>query len=249
MCSVLRWVWSGLKRIEVELCRSLFHLNKYYGLELLDKKLEKYLDLDGGFFVEAGANDGIYYSNTYYFEKFRKWSGLLIEPLPDLCRRCVRNRPGSIVENYALVSPQYQGKTLEIYTGVTWPWLSRFSPFAMAAVKNAQTCHGAAEEHVKKGIRELFGWYQFRKLDVPVITLNELLEKHHFVNIDLLSLDVEGYEYEALQGLDLERYRPRFILIESTLSKQKNKIDQYLTRHYDEIGRLSDHDYLFKRKI
>ena len=34
----------------------------------------------GGFFVEAGAWDGITSSNTYFFEKELGWDGLLIEP-------------------------------------------------------------------------------------------------------------------------------------------------------------------------
>lgn len=42
-------------------------------LHELDRKLEKFLDFDGGFFVEAGANDGFAQSNTYYFERFRRW--------------------------------------------------------------------------------------------------------------------------------------------------------------------------------
>jgi len=32
--------------------------------------------------------------------------------------------------------------------------------------------------------------------------------------IDFLSLDVEGYEIAVLGGLDLNRYRPKFMLIE-----------------------------------
>ena len=44
---------------------------KYNGLNGLDKKLEPYVDHDGGFYVELGANDGITQSNSLYFEKHR----------------------------------------------------------------------------------------------------------------------------------------------------------------------------------
>nr|XP_045598651.1 protein Star-like [Procambarus clarkii] len=42
--------------------------------------------MGGGFFLEMGALDGEDKSNTLYFEKYRGWSGLLIEPDPKLFR-------------------------------------------------------------------------------------------------------------------------------------------------------------------
>ena len=41
----------------------------------LDHKLKKYLDFKGGSFIEAGGNDGLTQSNTYWFERFRGWRG------------------------------------------------------------------------------------------------------------------------------------------------------------------------------
>jgi len=35
-----------------------------------------------GFFIEAGAYDGVDYSNTLYFEKTLGWTGILVEPNP-----------------------------------------------------------------------------------------------------------------------------------------------------------------------
>jgi len=48
---------------------------RYFGLNNLDEKLEKYLNFDNGYFVELGANNGVHQSNTLYFEKYRGWRG------------------------------------------------------------------------------------------------------------------------------------------------------------------------------
>lgn len=74
-----------------------------FALNQIDLKLLAYLDFEGGFFIEAGANDGIDQSNTYYFERYMKWRGLLIEPIPELAERCRENRPRCIIESCALV--------------------------------------------------------------------------------------------------------------------------------------------------
>jgi len=46
-----------------------------HGLNDLDRKLAKHLNWTGGTFIEAGANDGLTQSNTYWFERFRGWTG------------------------------------------------------------------------------------------------------------------------------------------------------------------------------
>lgn len=48
---------------------------------------------DRGIFVEVGACDGRHLSNTYWLEKDRGWTGLLIEPDPRWLDDIERNRP------------------------------------------------------------------------------------------------------------------------------------------------------------
>jgi len=65
-----------------------FLRGKYFSLNQLDRKLEKYVDYDNGYFVELGANDGVNQSNSLYFEKYRTWRGLLVEPAPQNYLKC-----------------------------------------------------------------------------------------------------------------------------------------------------------------
>jgi hypothetical protein len=81
---------------------------KYFSLNQLDRKLEKYLDYDDGYFVELGANDGVTQSNSLYFEKYRNWRGLLVEPATRNFLKCLKNRsPRDSIYCAACVSFDY----------------------------------------------------------------------------------------------------------------------------------------------
>src|SRR5271169_4025467 len=69
----------------------------------------------GGIFFEAGANDGLLFSNTAYLEFYCGWSGLLVEALPHKFIECVRNRPHSIVAHCALVPPDFTSDYVELH--------------------------------------------------------------------------------------------------------------------------------------
>jgi hypothetical protein len=81
----------------------------------LDRKLARYLPREG-VFVEAGANDGFRQSNTYYLERFKGWTGLLVEPIPELAARARQERR-SPVANAALVALGYDAATVSLCTG------------------------------------------------------------------------------------------------------------------------------------
>lgn len=202
-----------------------------FALNDLDVKLEPYLDFDGGFFVEAGANDGLSQSNTLYFEKYRKWRGLLVEPVPELARRCRKNRRKCIVENYALAPFGGEEDTIEM----TFCHL-------MSVVSGAMRTREEEAKHIQTGceVQKIDSY----KLTVPTQTLTALLDKHSVQQIDLLSLDVEGYELPALQGIDFDRHRPRYMLIEA---RYRDEIDNYVSAWYDPIAELSHHDVLYRR--
>lgn len=59
-----------------------------------------------GVYVEAGANDGISWSNTLMNVDL-DWNGLLIEPSPTAYTKLVENRPGNYIENAALVDSHH----------------------------------------------------------------------------------------------------------------------------------------------
>jgi len=76
------------------------------------------------------------------------------------------------------------------------------------------------------------------------ITLTEVLKKNNSPKlIDLFSLDVEGYEFEVLKGIDFKNYKFKYFLVETN---NFDNLNNYLiSKKYKFIDKFSNHDYLF----
>lgn len=188
----------------------------------MDRRLAELLGA-GGFFVEAGANDGFRYSNTYLLERFHRWRGVLVEPIPALYRRCVSVRPEAQVFHAALVARDFTGDTVRIRYG---DLMSRI---------------GGEDADAN------WGWERSYELDVPARTLSAILDWARGPAPDLLSLDVEGYEVEVLAGLDWDRHAPRALLLEV----QDGSLERFgpeLLERYEVAEWLSGTDVLVMRR-
>ena len=48
--------------------------------EVNRKVTERYLNYNNGFFIEVGGADGVIQSNTIHLERYKNWTGVLVEP-------------------------------------------------------------------------------------------------------------------------------------------------------------------------
>ena len=156
-----------------------------------------------GIFIELGAFDGLTQSNTAFFEFYREWTGVLIEPSKESCELCVKNTPKSRVLNFCCVSNSYDLPNI----------LGDFNSTLMSSV-----------EGIRLNSKNL--------IEVNVSTLDKIINENlKNKQIDLLSIDAEGYEFEILKGLSFDINRPKYILVE------------IYRKDYDTIT-----DYLYKNK-
>jgi FkbM family methyltransferase len=167
-----------------------------------------------GFFVEVGANQPKFASQSWHLEQLG-WSGILIEPQPELAAALRATRRAKVFA-VACSSPENAGRHLPLH--VAGP-LSSLDPKRMAP--------GARTERVTQ---------------VPVRTLDDILfEARAPVRFDLLSLDVEGHEIEVLNGFDIGRWQPRLVLLEDhviNLAKHRflTKLGYRLIRRVENNG-------------
>ena len=126
-----------------------------------------------GFFIESGGFDGTAHgSNTYYYERYKQWSGLLVEASPTNCYHLRKRRSESSqvsIECTALCSK----------TG-----RRSFST-------NEGGCCG-----------RVGGPNALGPITVQCTRTQAILHKFNVTRVDFWSLDVEGNEYNVLNGLD-----------------------------------------------
>tara|TARA_B110000879_G_scaffold201590_1_gene276866 strand:+ start:56 stop:742 length:687 start_codon:yes stop_codon:yes gene_type:complete len=203
---------------------------KYNANHQLDKKLLKYINYKNGFYIDCGANDGVNQSTTWYFEKYLNWNGILIEPIPNVFNELKKNRSKSnYFYNTALTDFNYNSKTIKFN------------------LNKEDTLTGS-----------IFSNNQFLKntqtIKVKATTLDQIIKKDKSDKlIDLFSLDVEGYEFEVLNGINFDNIKFKFLLIETEFPE---KLINYMSKkNYTFVERLSNYnfsnkptygDYLFK---
>lgn len=179
-----------------------------HGEDVLANEIFK--DKNEGFFVEIGCIDGRRFSNTLYFEE-KGWQGLCIEAHYDYISLLKKNRPHSIVCDYAVGETN---KDNAIFYTNTRGSLS--------------TLNKKQEKHFQDKYDKYFSG--FKEQTVKIRTLNYILDKYKVEAIDILSLDIEGYEIEALQGLNINKYQPRLLIIESDNASHEKQLDSKLSK-------------------
>jgi len=202
-----------------------------FALNDLDLKLAKIIgEKTGGFFIEAGGNDGVSQSNTLYFERYLGWRGLLVEPVPLLAEQCRVNRPHALVENAALVSSDFIGTTVEM----------RYCHL-MSVVKGGMHTREEEDAHIAPGTKvQQIETYEF---SAPARTLQSILDRHGITAADLFVLDVEGFEAPALRGIDFDRFVAHNLLIEA---RYRDDVEAVLNGRYELVDQLSHHDLLYR---
>jgi FkbM family methyltransferase len=202
----------------------------------LDRLLEQHLGSGPGYFVEAGACDGYFQSNTYSLERIHGWRGVLVEPVPFLARAAARDRSAHVL-NCALVGRDFPSQTaaLRYAGGMTIVAGSLRNPSAERAWR----------ETVSQSVLE----EPAHDFVVPARTLTSILEEVRAPRIDFLSLDVEGYEAQALDGLDLQRFGPAYALVEvADDPERRSDVERALGDDYETVGRLTPLDILYRHR-
>ncbi|MFY7729232.1 MAG: FkbM family methyltransferase [Flavobacterium sp.] len=179
-----------------------------------------------GTYIELGALDGVLYSNTKFFEDQLGWTGVLIEPHPIQFQRLQQTRPNNVLCN-DLVSCKTEPQTFRFFTN------------GMAAISGIENTIPSLHFDLWFDSIEYSDLPQ-SALDIKPRTLSEIIKCTNYTHFDLLSLDVEGHEYEVLQSWDFSV--PIDVILIEMLGRNAER---------DELCRqiLRDNGYVFDRVL
>jgi FkbM family methyltransferase len=147
-----------------------------------------------GFYVDVGANDPNKWNSTRHFYE-RGWTGINIEPNVLEFKKIVEFRPRDLNYNVGIAS--------------TEGWMTFYQ--AAGQSDGASTFDRDEAERLKRqhGVA-------FTEVLVPVTTLDALLARTSIPEISFVSIDVEGFETQVLDSIDLARYKPVVMCVEAT---------------------------------
>lgn len=163
--------------------------------------------------IEIGAYDGVIGSNSKYYEN-NGWNCVCIEPNPDAFNKCLENRKKSICLNYAVSNVNEDNKKFTIYT---------VNGTNQSAISSLVVDDRLVEshKHMTNNVKEI---------NVNIRTLDNILENEckNLTKIDFISIDTEGTELDILKGFDIEKWKPKLLLIENNYDE--NFLLEYLAK-------------------
>jgi len=209
---------------------NLFHGEIQHG-QHVDQVLADYFPHNyKGTFFDVGAYEPINISNSYHFEK-NGWdtycfeaNTILIEELKSLRKN---------VFNYAI---SCENKDKCEFNVVRSCWGGGSFMAGLSAID----LDPLYLKQFGDGIKEII------KIEVPQKTLNHIIETEilNLKEIDIMSIDVEGGELNVLKGIDLNKYKPKIMVIENIFNNPE--IYDYLKEYNYVLDKQIEYNQYYK---
>ena len=156
-------------------------------------------------FLDIGAFEPIRISNSHHFH-MNGWDVHAIEANPTTCELLRQHRQH--VYNCAVADTCKDSVTFHVVSNGDPTWTAGYSAI-----------------NISDEYRTIFpgGIKTVDQITVPQRTVNSLMENEmkDVTSIGIVSLDIEGGEYDCLLGFDLKKYQPKMFVIENVTKDAK----------------------------
>jgi len=180
------------------------------GEDLAMEFLLRYLNIPVTRYLDIGAYDPTFLSNTYFFQR-RGANGVLIDPNPYCVERLRSGRKGDIVLEGCILGPDVAPGTLVPFYHMTEPGWNTCS--------KAEAEHMSAVSEGKVTVR--------RESEVTVLDVNNIL-KLCFPDAppQIVSIDAEGKDLDVLKSINFALYRPPVVCVETLVCGTKRAVPE-----------------------
>lgn len=179
------------------------HIRRSYsqsGEDIIISDLFNRLQIKEPRYLDIGANDPVALNNTYRIY-LRGGSGVCVEPNPVLCKKIHTKRKRDICLNAGVAFSNDKEADFYIYPE-EFNGLNTFS-------------REEAEFWSKEGNAEI-GRHEVEKVvKMPLLDINQLMEDYFKPHPNLVSIDVEGFDFDILKRIDFNRFKPEVFCIET----------------------------------
>ncbi len=206
---------------------------KYYGQYQQDKYLDQlFKRKNNGFFVDIGAHDGLTFSNSYFFEKERGWSGVCVEPIPEIFEKlnkvrdcikvngCISDKVGS--ENFLRVKGDVVDT--EMLSGLVEDYDERHL------------------ERIDRELKEYGGTKE--EIEVNCYNINTVLKENNITKVDFFTIDTEGNEMKILNTIDFNAFDFDLFIVENNYETEEMN-DFMKTKGFKRIKKIG-HDEVYR---
>jgi FkbM family methyltransferase len=171
-------------------------------------------------FIQVGANDGFYHDPLHKFIRMYGWEGVMLEPQPsvfkDYLSRLHRKTPGVHAINAAL-SDRDGEQTMYRIAFSNLRWATGLTSFRKEALEKA-----IDSGHVGRLAARYGEALPTRREDyiaeqkILSISADTLISRYNLKKIDWIQIDAEGYDFEIIKLLKIERTQPLVIVYEKS---------------------------------
>jgi FkbM family methyltransferase len=168
----------------------------------IDSMLRIFYPRRKGQMVEVGAAGPDYLSIGKHFRGIG-WNVLSIEPNPKFAEE--HRKLGHKIVECACGIEDKDGINFELATAKVPNGRGTSESFSSISIK----------EELKRYFPISYSQLNIEKIKVNLRRLDTILKESGITNIDILTIDTEGWELEVIKGLDLKNYSPNLILIEN----------------------------------
>ncbi|BBB90080.1 MAG TPA: FkbM family methyltransferase [Methylomusa anaerophila] len=164
-----------------------------------------------GFFVDIGAHNGIDFSNSYFFEKYKRWNGICVEPLPNVYQELIKNRKCICLEGAISAKQGFQNfLQAQGYSEMLSGLLNELDPRHLKRIQLTQQYYGGS----------------LQIIPVATYPLQLILDQYGITHVDLCSVDTEGTELTVLKTIDFSKVKIECLTVENNY--QETHVQNYL---------------------